>query len=171
MIKLLIAAPATLFMLAVSAIALAFGTAPTPGVTLVGPGPKGTVAATPEWVAAARPWALLFHAEGQRGPALVMWVAIYGAESGYRSDALGDNYPIRGLLCPSHGGGQIRSCPGTPKGLDRGPREWLIVPVNNVRKALQIFTGARGWTPWSTYTNGRYLDWTEVALAATEGLR
>lgn len=168
--KLLLAMPVALVMLAISAVAIAFGTAPTPGVTFVGPGPRGPVVTTPELVAACRVVAAEATAQGLRGPDLVIFTAISGAESRCTADALGDMYPIRGLLCPSHGAMQIRSCPGTPNGLDRGSREWLVVLRNNVSKALQI---ARivGWSPWSTYTNGRYLDWTEVALAATEGLR
>lgn len=94
MTKLLIAAPVTLFMLAISAVAIAFGTAPTPGVTFVGPGSRGTVATTAEQVAACRIIAAEASAQGLRGPDLIIFVAISGAESRCTADALGDMYQI-----------------------------------------------------------------------------
>lgn len=173
----LVGVPLLVVLLVLAAVALVIDTSSAPGEgTFAAPqrGPKGVVMPTPELVARCREAAQALHDAGATGYETLVLTAIAGPESvGCHVDALGDNYPIRGLLCPSHGWFQIRSCPDNPdpRHLDRGTREWLLVPANSARKALEILRGKQGLGAWSTYTNGSYLDWTTVALAATEGLR
>lgn len=174
--KYLLGIPAVLLLFAASAVGLVLGTAPVEGTTFVATprGPSGTVIPTPEVVARCRQAAQALHDAGGTPYEVLILTAIAGPESvGCHGDALGDNYPIQGLLCPSHGWFQIRSCPESndPRRLDRGTREWLLVPANSARKALEILRGRQGLMAWTTYRNGSYLDWTIVALAATEGLR
>ena len=70
-------------------------------------------------------------------------VAIMNAESGGRPEAVGDNYPINGLLAPSYGLFQIRGLPGRP-----APTQ-LLDPDFNVRYAAQM-QQQQTWSPWST---------------------
>lgn len=176
-LKALLTVPGLVAALVLAVVALVLSSAQSPGApTEVSPqtGPGGTVAPTPELVARCREVALALQAEGATTYEMLILTAISGPEAiGCHADALGDNYPIQGLLCPSHSWFQIRSCPESndPAKLDRGTREWLLVPANSARKALEIMRGPQGLGAWSTYRNGSYLDWTEVALAATEGLR
>lgn len=132
---------------------------------------RGPLAPTPEWLARAAPVAALAAELGWRGDELIIFVAIVGAESGYNPQALGDNFPIRGLLCPSHGLAQIRSCPDTPNGLDRGSREALIDPRQNLIAARRLWLSPLGRIHWSVWTNLRYREYLSIAVAATEGLR
>jgi len=63
-------------------------------------------------------------------------------ESGGRSDAVGDNFPIRGETIPSVGLFQIRTLPGRPSA------EQLSDPEFNVRYAAQM-QKTQGWKPWT----------------------
>ena len=40
--------------------------------------------------------------------------------------------------------------------------EWLQDPINNIKIAKQIFD-ASGWSPWSAYTSGRYLEFLSIS--------
>lgn len=73
------------------------------------------------------------------------------AESGCNSDAVGDNYPINGLLAPSCGLYQIRTLQGRPT------CEQLHDPAINIEWAYKISNGGSNWNPWSVFTNGKYL--------------
>jgi hypothetical protein len=175
--KALVSFPALiiLFVLSLASLVLSSAQAPGEGFEVTTPrGPRGTVIPTPELVARCREVALALQAGGATSYEMLILTAIAGPESvGCHADALGDDYPIAGLLCPSHSWFQIRSCPDSPdpRRLNRGTREWLLMPINSARKALEILRGPQGLMAWTTYRNGSYLDWTEVALAATEGLR
>lgn len=133
--------------------------------------PRGPLAPTPEWLALATPVAAIAYETGWRGDALVRRVAVVGAESNFDPNALGDNYPIRGLLCPSHGWNQIRSCPGTRGGLDRGPRVALVDPRTNMQVAWRLEHSLLGMLHWSTWTNQRFRAYLPIAEKATEGYR
>lgn len=150
-----------LFMLAASAVGLAFGSAPAPGFY-----PSPTLAGCDPG-----PVAQLAYEMGWRGDDLVTFVAIVGAESGFCPTALGDTYPIDGLLCPSHGWAQIRSCPGTPGGLDRGPRALLIDPRSNLAVAWRLWNSLLGKLHWSTWMNGRFRDYLPLARTVTAPYR
>jgi len=73
------------------------------------------------------------------------WVNAYRVmmgESGGRSNAVGDNFPIRGETIPSVGLFQIRTLPGRPSA------EQLSDPEFNVRYAAQM-QKTQGWGPWT----------------------
>lgn len=78
-----------------------------------------------------------------------LMMAIMKAESGCRANAVGDNYPIRGLHAPSCGLMQIRSLSGRPS------CEALKDPATNIAWAYRIYQG-QGLKAWSVYTNGKY---------------
>ena len=77
--------------------------------------------------------------------------AICMAESGGRHDAVGDNYVIAGLYAPSCGLMQIRTLAGRPS------CDELKDPKVNMEWAWKISNQGTNWTPWSVYTNGKYL--------------
>ena len=79
-------------------------------------------------------------------------MAIMKAESGCRSNAVGDNYPIRGLHAPSCGLMQIRSLQGRPS------CEQLKDPATNIAWAYKLYLGS-GWYPWSVFKNGAYRNY------------
>lgn len=78
-----------------------------------------------------------------------LMLAIAKAESGCRTDAVGDNYPIRGLHAPSCGLFQVRSLKGRPS------CEALKDPSTNIYWAYKIYKG-QGLKAWSVYTKGLY---------------
>jgi hypothetical protein len=63
-------------------------------------------------------------------------------ESGGRADAVGDNYPIKGLLAPSYGLFQIRALPGRPA------PDQLTDAEFNIKYAADLYK-AQGWRPWT----------------------
>lgn len=71
-------------------------------------------------------------------------------ESGGRVGAVGDKYPIRGVLAPSYGYFQIRALPGRPS-----PKE-LLDPEFNVKYASDLFK-SQGWSPWTVARNLGYV--------------
>lgn len=80
--------------------------------------------------------------------------AVMQAESGCRSDAVGDghityvqNGVTYGMSCGLY---QIRILPGRPS------CEQLKNPGENIAYAGQLFAKS-GWYPWSAYKNGAYL--------------
>lgn len=75
------------------------------------------------------------------------------AESNGRHDAVGDNYPIAGLHAASCGLWQIRTLAGRPS------CEQLKDPQTNLEWAWKISSQGTDWTPWSVYTNGKYLKY------------
>lgn len=78
-------------------------------------------------------------------------VRISKAESGCNTNAIGDNYPIGGLLAPSCGAMQIRTLEGRPS------CEQLQVLSVTMQWAYQISNGGSNFTPWSVYTSGKYM--------------
>lgn len=78
-----------------------------------------------------------------------LMVAIMKAESGCRTTAVGDNYPIRGLHAPSCGLFQIRTLGGRPS------CEALKDPATNIAWAYRIYQG-QGLGAWSVYSSGKY---------------
>lgn len=76
-------------------------------------------------------------------------IAVMKAESGCNTHAVGDNYPIGGLLAPSCGLFQVRTLAGRPT------CEELKDPATNVAWAYRLYT-ARGFQPWSVYNSGAY---------------
>ena len=67
-------------------------------------------------------------------------------ESGGNSQAVGDNYPIRGEVRPSYGLFQIRTFPNRPS-----PQQ-LVNPEVNVAYAAQLWK-SQGWRPWTVARN------------------
>lgn len=68
--------------------------------------------------------------------------AVMMGESGGRSGAKGDDYPINGVRAASYGLFQIRALPGRP-----APAQ-LVDPEFNVRYAAQMYK-QQGWGPWT----------------------
>lgn len=67
---------------------------------------------------------------------------VIGGESGFNVNAVGDNYPIRGLLAPSYGLFQIRALKGRPN-----PKT-LLDPEENIKYAAKLFKSQK-WQPWT----------------------
>jgi hypothetical protein len=146
----------------------AFGTA----ASSTEPAQPGAGALTGDQVAG------LAYGAGFRGQALVIAVAIAGAESKWVASAEGDTYPIKGCECHSHGLWQIRSCPhadsavtystsGCHPPLDRGTKAELDDPTKNAAVALALASSSpSGFDNWTTYTDGAYQAWTPQAEAA-----
>jgi len=79
-------------------------------------------------------------------------MAIMQAESSCNPNAVGDTYPIAGLLAPSCGLFQIRTLTGRPD------CEALKDPATNIEWAYKVSGGGANWKPWSVFTNGKYLN-------------
>jgi len=73
-------------------------------------------------------------------------IKVMQGESGGNSDAVGDNYPIRGRTIPSYGLFQIRALEGRPA------PEQLLDPEANVKYAAEM-QAAQGWQPWTVARN------------------
>lgn len=106
---------------------------------------------------------------GLSGESLTVAVAIALAESGGRTDAIGDRTLVNATWGPSVGLWQIRSLKneyGTG-----GTRDYtrLTDPTFNARSMVRISNGGRNWRPWSVYTSGRYVAFLPRARAATRG--
>jgi cell wall-associated NlpC family hydrolase len=103
---------------------------------------------------------------GFRGDALVTIVAIAGAESGYRTDAVGDVGLQTGTWGPSVGLTQVRSLNAEKgKGTDRDELA-NYDPLHNLTAAYHISGGGANFRPWSTYTNGAYRKFVDAATSA-----
>lgn len=80
-------------------------------------------------------------------------VAVAKAESGLRSDAIGDTtlqyYSGGSKYGASYGCFQIRHLPTRPS------PEYLLDATNNVQYAYELYKSS-GWSPWSAFTNGSY---------------
>jgi hypothetical protein len=86
----------------------------------------------------------------------VVAMAIATAESGLRTDALGDLTIQTAKWGPSVGLWQIRSVKaesgrGTPRDATR-----LTDPAFNARSMVAISGAGKNWNPWSTYTSKSY---------------
>lgn len=92
--------------------------------------------------------------------------AIAAAESGLRSDALGDTGITNAQWGPSVGLWQIRSLKaeyGTGRSRDQSR---LTDPGFNARSMYEISSAGRNWSPWSVYTSGSYRNHLAAAQAA-----
>lgn len=79
-------------------------------------------------------------------------LAIARAESGCRFDAVGDTWPIAGVLAPSCGLFQVRTLPGRPT------CDELKDARVNIEWAYKLYKSG-GLNHWSVYTNGSYRQW------------
>lgn len=106
---------------------------------------------------------------GFRGVAAVQATAIALAESGGRTDAIGD----RNLTEPgekSVGLWQINYRPSRDtNSTDRDPSANLD-PAANAAAAFAISGQGRSFSPWTTYTDGAYRNELPAALKAASGL-
>lgn len=109
---------------------------------------------TPEQVAA------LAHGAGFRGDALVLAVAVAGAESGYRSDAINKNRngsTDTGLW-------QINSVHGIPP-------DDLLNPRRNAQAARKVYTDAgSSFRPWVAFSNASYRKHLLTARRAVDAI-
>lgn len=106
---------------------------------------------TPEQVAD------LAYRAGFRGNALAVMVAICGAESNYDDQARGDVGIQTSVWGPSVGLPQVRTLKAERgKGTDRDELALLADPFFQLKAAYHISGGGAHFTPWSTYTNGKY---------------
>lgn len=106
---------------------------------------------------------------GFTGVALVTAVAIAGAESAFKPNAVGDVNLIDNKWGPSVGLWQIRSLknPGAYTGPDKLRNESSLTdPYFNARAAYAISKGGTDFKPWSTYTNGMFTKFTATAATA-----
>lgn len=76
-------------------------------------------------------------------------LAIMKAESGCRTNAVGDNRVIGGIYAPSCGLLQIRTLSGRPN------CDQLKNPATNIAWAHKLYR-ASGWKPWTVYKTGAY---------------
>lgn len=95
---------------------------------------------------------------GFRGEALVTIVAIAGAESGWRPDAVGDS----GW---SHGLWQVYT-----KAHPQYPAARLKDPAYNAAAAWEISGGGGNFRPWSVYKSGAYKQYLPQARQAVSGV-
>jgi hypothetical protein len=85
--------------------------------------------------------------------------AIAMAESGLRTDAVGDAGIQTATWGPSIGLWQIRSLKadrGTGRARDA---DRLTDPQHNARAMYEISGGGTNWRPWSVFTSGKYRDY------------
>lgn len=111
-----------------------------------------------------------FRRVGFRGRALVTMVAISRSESGWDTDAIGDEHLVDDKWGPSFGLAQVRSLhahTGTGKPRDRTR---LHDPAFNARSAWIISNSGTNFRPWSDYKNGRYRTRLPEARAAVDAL-
>lgn len=79
-------------------------------------------------------------------------VRIAKAESGCNNQAIGDNYPIAGLLAPSCGAMQVRTLEGRPS------CEELMDLETNILWSYWIYEARGNFTAWTMYTNNKYKE-------------
>jgi len=107
------------------------------------------------------------HAAGYRSDGLVVAVAVALAESTCTPSATGTNGPTAG--CPNgstdRGLWQINSCyhPTVSNACAYDAQ-------CNATQAYRISAGGRSWSPWATYTSGRYRSFLSTAAAAVRRL-
>jgi hypothetical protein len=110
---------------------------------------------------------------GFQGEALITMVAIAGAESGFDENSI-DDLDLTELGEESVGLWQINYRPRRDAFLQNGivtPRpgsasRWppaVIIPEANAKSAYEISGGGTKFTPWSTFTNGKYKQFLAAA--------
>lgn len=95
-------------------------------------------------------------AAGFRGVALIVAVAVAGAESGYNDAAEGDVAIQDAKWGPSIGRWQIRSLKAETNTGQWRDATRLHDAGFNARAAYAISGGGANWGAWATYTNGTY---------------
>lgn len=108
-------------------------------------------------------------AQGLDADGAIVATAIAWAESGLRSDAVGDVDLEDDKWGPSYGLYQIRSLrayKGTGMARDA---ERLVDPAFNTRSMFVISAGGTDWMPWSMFKNGRYREHLDAVRAAVGG--
>jgi hypothetical protein len=125
----------------------------------------------PEWAWAEPPRmsavgiAAMARAVGCTPAQAVIATAVGLAESGGRTDAVGDVSLMNGTWSYSAGVHQIRGLHrehGT-YGV-RDPQALLHDMVHNIRSMWVISDGCTNWQPWTMYTNGRWVERAEEAI-------
>lgn len=100
----------------------------------------------------------------------VIATAIAMAESGDNPSAVGDVNLETSYWGPSVGLEQIRTVKGqTGSGSDRDIQRVANDPLNNMIAAYHISQGGRDFTPWTTYTSGKYRQFLGQAQSAAAG--
>lgn len=82
--------------------------------------------------------------------------AIARAESGWRTDAMGDTTITTDKWGPSIGLWQIRSVKAESGTGGTRDATRLTDPAFNARSMVSISSGGTRWSPWSVYTSGAY---------------
>lgn len=109
------------------------------------------------------------YAAGFRGGSLVTALAIAGAESGFRPNAIGDVDLQDNKWGPSVGYMQIRSL--KPAYLHLEPirnYDRLFDPYYNAKAAWQISKQGTDFKPWTTFTSQAFQGFWKVAQEALE---
>lgn len=95
--------------------------------------------------------------------------AIAMAESGLRTDAMGDTGIQTSVWGPSVGLWQVRSLKadrGTGRTRDASR---LTDPAFNARAMYEISAGGTNWRPWSVFTSGKYRDYLKDVVTGNLG--
>lgn len=113
-------------------------------------------------------YALLIQA-GFTPAAATTMTAISGAESGWNDKDLGDTTIETSTWGPSYGLFQIRTQkPDTGSGGNRDV-QWLAASdLNQAKAAYAISSGGTDFSPWTTYTSGKYQSFLSQATAAAK---
>ncbi len=99
----------------------------------------------------------------------VVATAIALAESGGRTDAVGDTSLMNATWGPSVGLWQIRSLKAD-RGTGRARDETRLAdPAFNARAMVEISGGGANWRPWSVYTSGTYRTQLDRVHSTTPG--
>lgn len=113
---------------------------------------------TPEQVGA------LGYKAGWRGSALVIAIAVAGAESGYETAPGSGNPPHSST--DDYGLWQINH-PAHPQ---YDTAQLVADPLYNARAAYAISSGGTSWRPWTTFRTGAYRAHLAEAQAAVDGI-
>lgn len=122
-------------------------------------------------IQAAIDTARVAYQAGFRGSALVMAIAIAGAESTFNSDATGDVALQDQKWGPSVGLWQIRTL--KPAYLSLEPIRdvtKLYDPLENAKAAYAISKKGTNWRPWSTFLNKDYEKWITTAKESVSSI-
>jgi len=106
---------------------------------------------------------------GFKGQALLIAIAIAGAESSFKPDALGDLAIQTAKWGPSVGLWQIRSLKfwNSYSGVDAlRDASRLTDPYFNAKAAFAISKGGTDFTPWSTFTSNAFTPYMVTAANA-----
>lgn len=105
---------------------------------------------------------------GFRGGALITAVAVAKAESGLRTDEMGDTSIQTAKWGPSVGLWQIRSLKAQKGTGGTRDADALLSALHNARSAFSISAGGLNWLPWTVYKTGAYKAHVPAVKAAFE---